>query len=96
MDIRNERVCHLRIFGRGESQRRNVELRERLGRGHSRQTDREDEAMFAVHKLLDTYDHFLLEDLQEIKARIQPNVMSALVNAMVERRIPEEDRLLLA
>lgn len=62
----------------------------------SLQTDREDEAMFAVQKLLDTYDHFLLEDLQEIKARIQPNVMSALVNAMVERRIPEEDRLLLA
>ena len=62
----------------------------------SLQTDREDEAMFAVQKLLDTYDHFLLEDLQEIKARIQPTVMAALINAMVERRIPEEDRLLLA
>lgn len=62
----------------------------------SLQADREDEALFAVQKLLDTYDHFLLEDLQEIKARIHPPVMSALTSAMAARGIPEEDRLLLA
>jgi hypothetical protein len=62
----------------------------------SLQTDREDEALFAVQKLLDTYDHFLLEDLQEIKQRIQPNVMAALTGAMKARGISEEDRLLLA
>ena len=62
----------------------------------SLQTDREDEALFAVQKLLDTYDHFLLEDLQEIKLRIQPNIMSALTGAMAARGIPEADRMLLA
>jgi ATP/ADP translocase len=62
----------------------------------SLQTDREDEALFAVQKLLDTYDHFLLEDLQEIKQRIQPNILTALTGAMAARGIPEADRLLLA
>lgn len=62
----------------------------------SLQTDREDEALFAVEKLLDTYDHFLLEDLQEIKQRIQPSVMAALAKAMEARGISAEERLLLA
>lgn len=61
----------------------------------SLQVDRETEALFAVQRLLDTYDHFLLEDLQEIKARISPKVMSALTTAMAARGIPEEDCLLL-
>jgi ATP/ADP translocase len=62
----------------------------------SLQTDREDEALFAVQKLLDTYDHFLLEDLQEIKERIQPKIMAALTGAMAARGISEADRMLLA
>jgi ATP/ADP translocase len=62
----------------------------------SLQTDREDEALFAVQKLLDTYDHFLLEDLREIKPRIRPQVLKALTGAMAARGIAEKDRLLLA
>jgi len=61
----------------------------------SLQTNREDEALFAVQKLLDTYDRFLLEDLREIQARIQPRVLTALTTAMAARGIPEKDRLLL-
>lgn len=62
----------------------------------SLQADREDEALFAVQKLLDTYDHFLLEDLLEIKVKIRPAVLTALTSAMTARGIAEEDRLLLA
>lgn len=62
----------------------------------SLQTDRKDEALFAVQKLLDTYDRFLLEDLQEIKSRIQPGILTALTSAMAARGIPEKDRQLLA
>jgi ATP/ADP translocase len=62
----------------------------------SLQSDREDEALFAVQKLLDTYDRFLLEDLQEIRPRIKPTVLARLTDAMAARGIAEADRLLLA
>jgi hypothetical protein len=106
MDVRPDYLRSLLANGdEGNSKARTALLAEigRLSLNESRvllleslQTDREDEALFALQKLLDTYDHFLLEDLQEIKMRIQPRVMSALTSAMAARGIPEEDRLLLA
>jgi len=62
----------------------------------SLQSEREDEALFAVDKLLDTYDRFLLEDLREIREKISANVLVALTDAMAARGIAEADRLLLA
>jgi AAA family ATP:ADP antiporter len=61
----------------------------------SLQSDREDEALFVVPKLLDTYDRFLLEDLCEIRERIQPSVLTTLANAMAARGIADEDRVRL-
>lgn len=62
----------------------------------SLQSDREDEALFVVPKLLDTYDQFLLEDLCEIRERIQPPVLAMLDRTMAARGIADADRLRLA